>query len=87
MLPLKEYAGANRVAVGFLEYSGGGFDLLLDNIRVLDAGTDSVDAIIPETDGEEVEYYSLQGIRVINPKSGDIPIRRCGGKSTKRVFR
>lgn len=86
VLPLKEYAGEKKVAIGFHGYSGGGFDLLLDNIKVHDAGTSLIDSITPEAE-EEAEYYNLQGIRVNNPEQGEILIRRCGAKSSKIIIR
>ncbi len=36
-------------------------------------------------DGDEVEYYNLQGVRVINPEKG-IYIKRQGGKTSKVVL-
>ena len=36
-------------------------------------------------DGDEVEYYNLQGVRVMNPEKG-IYIKRQGGKTSKVVL-
>lgn len=40
----------------------------------------------PEYDGE-VEYYNLQGVRIMHPRAGEIYIVRKGNKSFKAIFR
>ena len=42
-----------------------------------------IDVIL--ADGDEVEYYNLQGVRVMNPEKG-IYIKRQGGKTSKVVL-
>lgn len=42
--------------------------------------------IIPESDSDRVEYYNLQGIRILNPEAGQILIKRKGDKTEKVIF-
>lgn len=48
--------------------------------------TNVVEIIDMEADGE-VEYYSLQGVRLTNPQPGSIVIVRKGGKAVKAMIR
>lgn len=38
------------------------------------------------SDDAEVEYFNLQGLKVLHPKKGDILLRRCGSEVRKIVF-
>lgn len=49
-------------------------------------GSASVDGIGVDTDSE-TEYFTIQGIRVVNPEPGQILIKRTAGKVTKEVIR
>lgn len=42
---------------------------------------------VTESFGGEVEYYSLQGMRIKQPVVGTVVIRRCNGVSTKTIAR
>lgn len=64
VLPLREYAGKKNVAIGFHGYSGGGFDLLLDNIRVLDGEPGAIDSVDADSSESEPVYYTPYGVRV-----------------------
>ena len=46
-----------------------------------------IDDIKAEDANAEAEYYNLQGIRVAQPESGNIYIRRQGGKVSKQIVR
>lgn len=49
----------------------------------LNTGVDSI-----ETDADaEAEYYDLQGMRVANPRSGNVYIVIRGGKASKQIMR
>lgn len=85
VLPLTDYAGTEKVSIGFHGYSGGGFDLLLDNIRVVDnngAGTDNI-----LLDSAPAEYFNLQGIPVKEHNlTPGIYIRRTGNDIRKIII-
>ena len=45
-----------------------------------------VEGVVAETADAEVEYFNLQGVKVVNPENG-LYIRRQGGKVEKVVIR
>lgn len=54
------------------------------HFRILSSG---IGDIIGETGEQPVSYYSLQGIRILNPEKGQTVIRRQGAESRKVIFR
>lgn len=50
-------------------------------------GVTGVGDILVDAEESEVEYYNLQGMKVAEPKSGEILIRRSGDKTEKVVIR
>ena len=54
---------------------------------VMPEGYDAVDVVVAESDeSQPIEYYNLQGVRVMNPSSG-LYIRRQGSKTDKVFIR
>lgn len=47
----------------------------------------AVDGITDDSDVKNAEYYNLQGLRINNPKKGQVVIRRVGDKTQKIVIR
>lgn len=47
---------------------------------------DAVESIISDGTEGPAEYYSIQGLRVINPQPGQLLIRRQGNKAEKVIF-
>ncbi len=45
-----------------------------------------VDSVIDDSDAE-CEYYSLQGVRIMNPEKGQLVIRKAGGNVTRMIFK
>lgn len=85
VLPLTDYAGSEKVSIGFHGYSGGGFDLLVDNIRVVDNNDAGIDE--PILNSGSVRYYNLQGIPVDGHKlAPGIYIRRSGNDISKIII-
>lgn len=84
-VPLGAYAGKSRVAIGFHGMSAGGFDLCLDNIRVLDVSA-GIDDVAAGADGV-VELYDLQGRRVSATPPAGLYLRRQGSRVDKIVIR
>lgn len=52
-------------------------------VQSVQTGVESVNA--DNTGSEAVEYFNLQGMRIVNPTAGQIVIRRQGGKSSMIV--
>lgn len=48
---------------------------------------DSVESIIGEETNGPIEYYNLQGVRILNPTAGQLIIKRQGNKATKLIVR
>lgn len=46
-----------------------------------------VEGITADDSDAPVEYYNLQGMRVVNPAAGQVYIRRAGSKVTKEIAR
>lgn len=85
VLPLTDYAGSEKVSIGFHGYSGGGFDLLLDNIRVVDNNEAGIDETLQ--DSAPAQYFNLQGIPVDGHKlTPGIYIRRSGNSTDKVII-
>lgn len=84
-VPLAAYAGKSRVAIGFHGMSAGGFDLCLDNIRVLDV-TAGIDEVAAGADGA-VELYDLHGRRVSGTPPAGLYLRRQGSRVDKVMIR
>ncbi len=70
--------GENRVEVSRIATVYEGFAGIED---VMADGVDGFDPTAP------VEYYNLQGIRIINPSSGQLLIRRQGIRASKVIFK
>ncbi len=88
VVPLQAYAGKKKVAIGFHGYSGGGFDLLLDNIHITDASGSAVSDVENDSSDLPVEYYNLQGMRVqADALTPGIYIRRQGTATSKIAVR
>lgn len=88
VVPLHGYAGRQRVAIGFHGYSAGGFDLLLDNIRVLDNPSGSIAGAEAAADDAPAEHYNLHGMRIGSAElAPGIYIRRSGARSEKILIR
>lgn len=88
VVPLHAYAGKKKVAIGFHGYSGGGFNLLLDNIRITDSDNNAIGDVEADTSALPVEYFNLQGMRVdAGALTPGIYIRRQGTKTTKIAVR
>ncbi len=86
-VPLKQYAGKNKVAIGFHGYSAGGFDLLLDNIRVVD-GTSAITQTEVESNDEASEFYTVDGCKVIGKNlNPGLYIEKTDNKSRKVLIR
>lgn len=68
--------------------SFGGFHGFLTAISLPDLKmTTGVESVVAADADAEVEYFNLQGIRVVNPAQGTIVIRRCGASVEKIVVR
>ena len=81
---LGSYAG-KEIWVAFRVRTTGGEALILDNIGIYgDVTASSIDITNDSTDAP-VEYFDLQGRRVLNPTTG-LYIRRQGSTATKVVF-
>ena len=81
---LGSYAG-KEIWVAFRVRTTGGEALILDNIGIYgDVTASSIDITNDSTDAP-VEYFDLQGRRVLNPTNG-LYIRRQGSTATKVVF-
>lgn len=81
---LGSYAG-KEIWVAFRVRTIGGEALILDNIGIYgDVTASSIDITNDSTDAP-VEYFDLQGRRVLNPTTG-LYIRRQGSTTTKVVF-
>lgn len=52
----------------------------------LTKSTAGVNGIIDEADSDSAEYFNLQGMKVSNPVSGQILIRRTGSKTEKVIY-
>lgn len=89
ILPLTRYAGCRNVAIGFHGYSAGGFDLLLDNIRVSDNPSGGIADTGFADDEASAEYYTPQGMRIADDSSlaPGIYIRRNGTRTEKILIR
>lgn len=88
VVPLKDYAGKKKVAIGFHGYSGGGFDLLLDNIRIADAAGSAIAVVDSDSSDLPVEYFNIQGVRVnADNLAPGIYIRRQGTVTSKIAVR
>lgn len=86
-VPLKSLAGKKKVAIGFHGYSGGGFDLLVDNIRVLDSPAESAITTV-ERDDEPTLWYTLEGLPLsAKPTEGGIYLARKNGKTFKVLLK
>ena len=88
VLPLTQYAGCKNIAIGFHGYSAGGFDLLLDNIRVSDNPSGAIDSVNVVPEEQNAEYYDLRGLRV-DPSAltPGFYIRRTAGTTEKIIIR
>lgn len=53
----------------------------------LPADFDSVESIIGDDSNAPVQYFNLQGVRVLNPEAGQLVIKRQGNKATKLIVR
>ncbi|MGM9862366.1 MAG: Ig-like domain-containing protein, partial [Muribaculaceae bacterium] len=81
------YLGCNYGSNRFSSYSDNSYKstYLFQEGEQLVTGVESV--AIDDTDSEaDVEWYTLQGVRVENPGSG-FYIRRCGNKATKHLLK
>lgn len=74
--------GAAKPAVEMVAEGADGYGVVAVNYK----GNDAVSDIIAATTSEDpVEFYNLLGIRVSNPRHGEIVIRRQGNTVTKIV--
>ncbi|MCC8037056.1 MAG: DUF6359 domain-containing protein [Bacteroidales bacterium] len=55
-------------------------------IKVTTDGYDAVSSIEVDNQNAPIEYYNLQGIRVVNPTAGQLLIRRQGNKASKIFY-
>ena len=46
----------------------------------------AVESVFGDDENAPVEYFNLQGLRVINPQAGQLLIKRQGSKSSKIIF-
>ncbi|MGN0222806.1 MAG: choice-of-anchor J domain-containing protein [Muribaculaceae bacterium] len=81
---LGSYAG-QEIWVAFRVRTTGGEALILDNIGIYGDVTASTLDITTDTTDAPVEYFDLQGRRVLNPSNG-IYLRRQGTTTTKVIF-
>lgn len=81
-VPLRHLAGKQHVALAFHGISAGGFDLLVDNVRVVDNPAGITDASTEAADGP-VSYYDLQGRPVAAPFTPGLYLRRQGNRTEK----
>ena len=57
-------------------------------VGVVKSGTTTgIENVIVGNNNETVEYYNLQGVRVVNPVAGQIVIRRQGNQVTKELVK
>jgi hypothetical protein len=68
------------------EYMRGGAQTYLNQISITFPSESAVEDIIPDSTSAPVEYYNLQGLKISNPESGQLLIKRQGAKSTKVVY-
>lgn len=58
-----------------------------DPVHVTVSGSSGIDDIYGDSDQAPVEYFNMQGIRVVRPTAGDILIRRQGNNVSKVIIR
>ncbi len=63
-----------------------GGSVQINKIGVVFEGGAGVEGVVAEDADAEVEYFNLQGVKVVNPENG-LYIRRQGGKVEKVVIR
>jgi hypothetical protein len=51
-------------------------------VQVQVPSSSAVNSIVVDSENAPVEYYNLQGVRVVNPQNG-LYIKRQGNKATK----
>ena len=59
--------------------------MMIDNIRVYDAQS-NIDSILFEDGDTSIEYYNLQGVRLVSPVKGEVVIVKMNGRTFKSVF-
>lgn len=81
---------ANSLLMGLSSYSNGQIlSVSHDELEIaLTPAESAINAIAAEANAIDAApvYYNLQGLRVTNPKAGDILIKRQGNTATKVVF-
>ena len=85
VLPLTDYAGSEKVSIGFHGYSGGGFDLLVDNIHIVDKDEAGIDDT--HLNSEPALYFNLHGMPVDEHNlTPGLYIRRSGNDIKKIII-
>lgn len=82
-------ADGNKWCLGFHATSPAfHFNIYINDIRIekVESSSSIKDVAIEEAEGA-AEYYNLQGIRLSNPRSGEVVIVRQGAKTFKTVIR
>lgn len=49
--------------------------------------TTGVDGVMPDAEEGEVEYFNLQGVRIMNPEKGQLVIRKAEGKVDRVIIK
>ncbi len=90
-----EYAGTKGDAtwtapegepISTLEFSNSAGTATFNKMTVYVVDMSGVEGVVAENADAEVEYFNLQGVKVVNPENG-LYIRRQGGKVEKVVIR
>ncbi len=63
-------------------YANSGIDVPFDLDNMTGTGV-GVENVAVDTDADDVVYYNLQGVKVLNPAPGQLVIARHGGKAVK----
>ena len=78
-------AETNTVYYASVRYMSGYSAVTLGQTAFVLKDGSSIDGVEIDDLGE-VEYYNLQGVKIENPRKGELVIMRAGGKSVKMIF-
>ncbi len=78
-------AEKNTVYYASIRYMVGYSVATLGQLPFVLEGSNAIDGIEAE-ELQDVEYFNLQGVKIENPRKGELVIMRSGGKSVKMIF-
>lgn len=78
---------ANSLYFGLSDYeSGSPLGIQHDPVAITLTKSSAISSVIADSPAAAAEYYNLQGVRISNPKAGQLLIKRQGDKAEKIVF-